>query len=490
MAVDQGTTSTRAVIFNESGEAVTCAQREFAQIYPHAGWVEHDPREIVATALGVISEAAAAVDPACIAAIGITNQRETVVVWEKDGTPVYNAIVWQCRRTADACRALIESGKSERIYQKTGLVPDAYFSATKLAWILENVPGAREKAESGNLYAGTIDTYLLYCLTGGKSFATDYTNAARTMLFNIHEKRWDSELLNLFHIPACMLPKVYPSAHLFGLTQKRVLGREIPICGIAGDQQAALYGQGCLQEGDVKCTFGTGVFLLCNTGGAAVRSQHGLLTTLAAGEEPYYALEGSVFTGGAAVQWLRDELKLIGTAAESEAVARSVKSREGVYIVPAFVGLGAPYWDSGARGLICGLTRGTGRAHIVRATLESIAYQTADVLTAMQHDTGRGFARLKVDGGASANDFLMQFLADITGSAIVRPKCVETTALGAAYLADKASGHAVFREKGNSEDTVFTPTMDEREREEALRGWHAAVKRARTTQNEENEWRS
>ncbi|MDE7394712.1 MAG: glycerol kinase GlpK [Clostridiales bacterium] len=482
LALDQGTTSTRAVIFNESGEAVACAQREFAQIYPHAGWVEHDPREILSTALGVMAEAAAHVDPSSIAAMGITNQRETVVVWEKDGTPVYNAVVWQCRRTADACRALIEGGYSETIYKKTGLIPDAYFSATKIKWILDNVAGAREKAKSGKLYAGTIDTYLLYCLSGGKIFATDYTNAARTMLFNIHEKKWDDELLSLFDIPVGLLPQVYPSAHFFGVTQKRVLGRELPVCGVAGDQQAALYGQGCVGEGQVKCTFGTGVFLLCNTGERAVRSSHGLLTTLAAARNGApFALEGSVFVGGAAVQWLRDEMKLIHSAAESEEVALSVKSSGGVYVVPSFVGLGAPYWDSGARGLICGITRGTGRAHIVRATLESIAYQTADVLFAMQNDTGRALTRLRVDGGASANNFLMQFLADITGAEIVRSRCVETTALGAARLAAVASGENVFTAGDDDRiDCVFAPNMKQSEREEALCGWSSAVSRARS----------
>lgn len=487
LSLDQGTTSTRAIIFNNKGEIVGSAQQEFRQIYPHAGWVEHDPTDIVGSAVGVIAEALIRADIVIgdIAAIGITNQRETTIVWDKKtGAPVCNAIVWQCRRTAALAERLKSEGLSSFIYDRTGLVPDAYFSATKIKWILDNVEGARERAERGDLLFGTVDTYLMWRLSRGKIFATDYTNASRTMLFNIHTLQWDNELLKLFGIPMSMLPEVKPSCGLFGYTDKNVLGGEIPVCGVAGDQQSALFGQLCVNEGDVKNTYGTGCFLLLNTGDKAVKSYNGLVTTLGAGagERPPYVLEGSVFAGGAVVQWLRDGLGLINSAAESEELAQRVSGSDGVYVVPAFTGLGAPYWDSGARGLICGVTRGTGREHIVRAALESIAYQSADLVAAMQRDAGININCLRVDGGASANDFLMQFQADILGVKLQRPAVVETTALGAAELAGLACGYwSGIKELESQRKTEreFVPSMTEKDRLAALSGWQTAVGRAR-----------
>lgn len=487
LALDQGTTSTRAIIFDRKGKIVGKAQQEFKQIYPAAGWVEHDPTDIVGSAVGVIAEALVRANAVLgdIAAIGITNQRETTVVWDKaTGAPVCNAIVWQCRRTADAAERLRAEGLSSFIFDKTGLVPDAYFSATKLKWILDNVAGARERAERCELLFGTVDTYLMWRLSRGKIFATDYTNASRTMLFNIHTLKWDDDLLKLFGIPECMLPEVKPSCALYGYTDKSVLGGEVAICGIAGDQQAALFGQLCVNEGDVKNTYGTGCFLLMNTGDKAVKSTNGLVTTLGASFEgkPPYILEGSVFVAGAVVQWLRDELGLISTAAESETLANSVKDTNGVCIVPAFTGLGAPHWDSLARGVISGITRGTGRAHIVRAALEAIAFQTCDLVTAMERDAGIKVTSLRVDGGASANNFLMQFQSDVSGAKIVRPEVVETTALGAAYLAGLNCGYWSGLEEiaaNAAVERVFVPGMDEERRLTAIKNWRTAVDRAR-----------
>lgn len=440
LALDQGTTSTRAIIFDKSGAAVACAQQEFKQLYPRPAWVEHAPNDIMGSVVGVISEALvrAGLTAAEISAMGITNQRETTFVWDKKtGKPVCNAIVWQCRRTADYCEKLKADGFAEKIYNKTGLVPDAYFSATKIKWILDNIEGARARAERGELLFGTVDTFILWQLSKGRIFATDYTNASRTMLFNIHSLEWDVELLRLFDIPRRMLPEVKPSGYRYGETDKSFFGSPIPVCGVAGDQQAALFGQACFKAGDVKNTYGTGCFLLMNTGRRAVKSRNGLVTTLAAGltDKPDYVLEGSVFVGGAVVQWLRDEMKAIATAEDSERLARSVEDSGGVYVVPAFTGLGAPYWDAEARGTITGITRGTTTAHIVRAALEAIAYEVCDLVTAMEKDSGMKLTRLAVDGGACANDFLMQFQSDILSCEAVRPKVAETTALGAAYLA-------------------------------------------------------
>ena len=487
LSLDQGTTSTRAIIFDNKGQIVARAQQEFKQIYPQGGWVEHDPTDIVGSAVGVIAEALIRADAVVgdLLAIGITNQRETTVVWDRaTGAPVCNAIVWQCRRTADYAEKLKGEGLSSFIYERTGLIPDAYFSATKIKWILDNVAGARARAERGELCFGTVDTYLMWRLSRGKIFATDYTNASRTMLFNIHTLQWDGELLRLFDIPECMLPKVLPSCALYGYTDKGVIGGEVPICGVAGDQQSALFGQLCVDEGDVKNTYGTGCFLLMNTGGKAVKSVNGLVTTLGAcaGGRPPYVLEGSVFVGGAVVQWLRDEMGLIGSAEESEALALKVKDSGGVYLVPAFTGLGAPHWDSRARGTVCGITRGTNRAHIVRAGLEAIAFQSADLVSAMQRDAGVKVNSIRVDGGASANNFLMQFQADILGTAIERPQIVETTALGAAYLAGLNAGYWRTVEEIKRQRTcerTFLPQIDGEERERILRGWHTAVERAR-----------
>ena len=489
LSLDQGTTSSRAILFDKYGSVVSSAQREFAQIYPAAGWVEHSPQDIYGTSVSVAAEALArgGVSAEDIAALGITNQRETALVWDKfTGEPVCNAIVWQCRRTASDCEKLKKDGLTDFIYEKTGLIPDAYFSATKIKWILENVPGAKARAARGELLIGTVDTFLMWRLSKGKIFATDYTNAARTMLFNIRTLSWDEELLRLFDIPACMLPKVMPSGSAFGFTDKSVFGFSVPVCSAVGDQQAALFGQLCVDEGDVKNTYGTGCFLLMNTGSRAVKSKNGLITTLGASlSKPQYVLEGSVFAGGAAVQWLRDGLGIIKTAEESETLARKVNSNGGVYFVPAFTGLGAPYWDSEARGTITGITRGTTRNHIVRAVLEGIAFQVSDLVSAMQRDAGTEICRLAVDGGASKNGFLLQFQADILGCPVRRPKIFETTALGAAYIAGLYTGFwKDVEELKNlaSSDTVFNPEMGEAERAKLLSGWREAVRRALSPQ--------
>ena len=444
LSIDQGTTSSRAVIFDKDAKIVAMAQQEFKQVYPRPGWVEHSPQDIMGSVMAVVAEAIVRAELTAddIAAIGITNQRETTLVWDrKTGKPVCNAIVWQCRRTAALCEEL-KASHAETIYEKTGLIPDAYFSATKIKWILDNVPNARARAEKGELLFGTVDTYLMWQLSKGRIFATDYTNAARTMLFNIHTLEWDKDLLKLFDIPASMLPEVKPSGHYFGDTDKSVFGAPVKICGAVGDQQAALFGQLCTEAGDVKNTYGTGCFLLMNTGYKPVKSKNGLITTLGAcvDGKPPYVLEGSVFVGGAVVQWLRDGLQLISSADESEKCALSVEDSGGVYVVPAFTGLGAPYWDSSARGILTGITRGTSRGHIVRAALESIAYQVSDIVQSMQKDAGIKINRLAVDGGASRNNFLLQFQADISNSEVFRPEVVETTALGAAYLAGLCAG--------------------------------------------------
>ncbi len=486
LAIDQGTTSTRAIVFNRSGRIVAQAQQEFRQIYPQPGWVEHSPQDIMASVMSVIAEALVRADASAkdIAALGITNQRETTIIWDKaTGEPIYNAIVWQCRRTADYCDSIM-ADCADMIYAKTGLILDAYFSATKIKWILDNVQGARERAERGELLFGTVDTYILWQLTKGRSYATDYTNASRTMLYNIHELKWDEDLLKLFDIPASMLPEVKPSGSLFGKIHGGALAG-VPICSIAGDQQAALFGQLCTEAGDVKNTYGTGCFLLMNTGDKAVKSQNGLVTTLGAGltDRPCYVLEGSVFAGGAAVQWLRDGLKVISNAAESEQIAISVKNNGGVYVVPAFTGLGAPYWDAHARGTITGLTRGSTSGHIVRATLEAIAYQVSDLVHAMERDSGMRISRLAVDGGASANNFLMQFQSDILNCEAVRPCVFETTALGVAYLAGLYCKYwgGIDELRSNASDCrVYIPRMGEQEREDLLKGWQDAVRRART----------
>lgn len=485
LALDQGTTSSRAILFDEEQNIVGMAQKEFTQLYPHAGYVEHDPLEIYASQYGVMVEALTRSDvrPADIAAIGITNQRETTIVWDKaTGRPVYNAIVWQCRRTADICRRLEQDGCGEMITQKTGLRLDAYFSATKIRWILDNVPDAQRRAEAGELLFGTVDTWLIWKLTGGKVHITDATNASRTMLFNIHTGKWDEELCRLLRIPMAMLPQVRDSSEVYGTVN--LSGVEVPIAGAAGDQQAALFGQTCFTRGSVKNTYGTGCFMLMNTGSDAVQSRHGLLTTVAVrrGGKLQYALEGSVFVGGAVIQWLRDELHLITESTDSEYFARKVPDNGGVYVVPAFTGLGAPHWDMYARGAILGLTRGAGRDHIIRAALESIAYQTTDVLRAMQADSGILIDELKVDGGASANNLLMQFQADITGVTVRRPPVSESTALGAAYLAGLAVGvwpdtDAILRKR--TVDKLYTPQMPRAEADALLRGWQKAVQRAK-----------
>lgn len=484
LALDQGTTSSRAIVFDKQGRVCGKAQQEFKQIYPKPGWVEHDPHDIYGSQVGVISEALirAGVSVDSIAAIGITNQRETTFVWERaTGRPVYNAIVWQCRRTADYCEELKRDGLADMIYQKTGLVLDAYFSATKLKWILDNVPDARERAEKGELLFGTVDTYLMWQLSKGKIFATDYTNASRTMLFNIHTLKWDDDLLQLFDIPRGMLPEVYPSGHNFGLTDDAFIGREIPICSVVGDQQAALFGHLAVNSGDVKNTYGTGCFLLMNTGDKAVLSTNGLVTTLAAGitDKPQYVLEGSVFIGGAINQWLRDEMRMIKSAKETENYAVRVPSTDGVYVVPGFAGLGAPYWDADARGTIVGITRGTQKEHFIRACLESIDYQVYDLVAAMQRDADVKITDLNVDGGASANNFLMQFQADILDANVVRPMVTETTALGASYLAGLTIGYwkDIDDIRSNMEvDKVFVPHMDEHTRRDLIEGWQKAVR--------------
>ena len=478
------TTSSRCILFDKAGNICSVAQKEFHQIFPKPGWVEHDAEEIWFTTLEVSRTAMRklGVTAADIAAIGITNQRETTVVWDKNtGHPIANAIVWQCRRTADIIDDLVAKGLSDKIREKTGLVPDAYFSGSKIKWLLDNVPGARERAERGELLFGTIDTWLIWRLTEGAVHVTDQTNASRTMLYNIHTLEWDNELLDMLDIPRSMLPEVKPSSCVYGKTAFELYGGEIPVAGAAGDQQAALFGQCCLQPGDMKNTYGTGCFLLMNTGRTPVMSKNGLVTTIAVGLEDHvlYALEGSVFVAGAAIQWLRDELNVLEKASESQVFANSVPDSAGGYVVPAFTGLGAPYWNQRARGAIVGLTRGFNRAHLVRATLESLAYQSYDICKAMENDSGIPIKSLKVDGGACANDFLMQFQSDILDCEVTRPSCIETTALGAAYLAGLAVGYwsDVEEIKANwSIDRVFASKMDEKKREELIHGWHKAVK--------------
>lgn len=486
MAFDAGTTSNRCILFNERGEIVSSAQKEFTQIFPKPGWVEHNANEIWATQLGVAVEAMGKIGAAAgdIAAIGITNQRETTIVWDRHtGEPVYNAIVWQCRRTSAYCDQLRAQGLAETIRRKTGLVVDAYFSATKIRWILENVPGARQRAERGDLLFGTVETWLIWKLTGGRVHVTDYSNASRTMLFNINTLTWDQELLALMDIPAAMLPVPVPSSRVYGDTDPSFFGGPIPIAGAAGDQQAALFGQTCFEPGQAKNTYGTGCFLLMNTGEKPVFSQNGLVATVAWGLDGRvnYALEGSIFVAGAAIQWLRDEMRLIESAADSEYHASKVPDSGGCYVIPAFTGLGAPHWDQYARGTIVGLTRGVNKNHIIRATLESIAYQVSDVLTAMRQDSGIALAGLKVDGGASANNVLMQIQADILQTMVHRPKCVETTALGAAYLAGLAVGYWAGKEdvvRNWATDRTFIPSISEQERDRRLAGWDRAVRRS------------
>lgn len=486
MALDLGTTSCRCIIFDKNGRICSAAQKEFTQYFPQPGWVEHDAEEIWATQTGLMYEAMSKIDITIneIAGIGITNQRETTVLWDKEtGRPVHKAIVWQCRRTAGYCDELKNLGMAEFFRSKTGLVLDAYFSATKLRWLLDNAAGARERAEKGKLLFGTVDSWIIWKLTGGKVHVTDYSNASRTMLFNIHTLKWDEEILRVLKIPQQILPEVKPSSHVYGYTDSKLFGREVPIAGAGGDQQCALFGQTCFERGEVKNTYGTGGFMLMNTGTAPVNSHNGLVTTIAWGvdDKVEYALEGSIFVAGAAVQWLRDELGLIRDAAESEVLAKSVSDANGCYVVPAFVGLGAPYWDQYARGAIVGLTRGVNRNHIVRATLESIAYQVNDVLTAMQEDSGMPITSLRVDGGACDNDFLMQFQADILNTSVVRPYCIETTAMGAAYLAGLAVGYWRSKEEILANHVIaaeFKPQMGQAKRESLLQGWHNAVKAA------------
>ncbi len=484
MALDQGTTSSRCILFDHAGNICASVQKEFRQIFPQPGWVEHDAVEIWDTTLEV---SRAAMDKlgmtaADVAAIGITNQRETSVIWDKaTGEPVANAIVWQCRRTAPIIDKLVAEGYGDMIREKTGLVPDAYFSGSKIKWLLDNVPGARERAERGELLFGTIDTWLIWKLTGGRVHVTDYTNASRTMLFNIHELCWDKALLELLDIPESLLPEVKPSSHVYGTTEFELYGGEIPIAGAGGDQQCALFGQCCFEPGTMKNTYGTGCFMLMNTGREPVKSANGLVTSIAVGFEDHveYALEGSIFVAGAAVQWLRDELGVISGAAESQQYAEAVPDTAGGYVVPAFTGMGAPYWNQDARGAIVGITRGFSRAHLVRATLESLAYQTYDIARAMEQDSCIPIRELKVDGGACANNFLMQFQSDILGSRVVRPQCIETTALGAAYLAGLAVGYWDSLEdvrRNWAEDKVFEPIMPADRSEALLKGWHRAVK--------------
>lgn len=485
LALDQGTTSSRAIVFDHEQNIISTAQKEFTQIYPQPGWVEHDPKEIWATQYGVMQEALAKVDLTMqdIAGIGITNQRETTIVWEKDtGKPVCNAIVWQCRRTADLCEQLKEEGWADYIQQNTGLVIDAYFSGTKLNWILNHVPGARERAEKGELLFGTVDSWLVWNLTKGKVHVTDYTNASRTMLYNIREKKWDEKLLERLDIPVCMLPEVKSSSEIYGYVEDN--GAKVPIAGIAGDQQAALFGQACFEPGSAKNTYGTGCFLLMNIGQEMMVSKNGLITTMAAsvGNQVEYALEGSIFVAGAVVQWMRDELHLVNSAEETESCAMAVPDNGGVYLVPAFTGLGAPYWDMYARGSLVGLTRGTGRNHIIRAGLESVAYQTADVLKAMEEDAKTTLKALKVDGGMSRNNFAMQYQADMIHCPVERPTVTETTALGAAYLAGLAVGYWESREELKQfwkVEREFSPTMDETTRKKRYREWKRAVACAR-----------
>ena len=484
MALDQGTTSSRVIIFNKKGEIVSKAQNEFTQYYPQNGWVEHDPNEILFSEMQAILAVLRQekVDPKDIAGIGINNKRETTIVWDKEkGKTVYNAIVWQCRRTAENIDNLKKQGYTETIRTKTGLVPDAYFSGSKIAWILDHVEGARKRAESGELLFGTVDTWLIWNLTKGAVHVTDYTNASRTMLYNIHTLEWDDELLSILRIPRKMLPKVKPSGSIFGMSEGSIFGKPIPIAGAAGDQQAALFGQCCFEPGQVKNTYGTGCFLLMNTGQNAIASKSGLLTTIAAGDgvRPEYALEGSVFVAGAAVQWMRDEMRMMKISQHSEKYAMRVPDTCGVYVVPAFVGMGTPYWNPYARGTVVGITRGCQKEHFVRAVLESVAYQSMDVLKAMEEDAGIALGDLKVDGGASANDFLMQFQADIVDTQVQRPESIETTALGAAYLAGLAVGY--WKDKAEIKANwqigrVFEPVMDSKRRAELLKGWKRAVK--------------
>ena len=492
-ALDQGTTTSRAILFNSRGEIVSKAQYPFRQIFPQPGWVEHDPMEIWSTTVRALSEAvdAAHIDPKAIAGVGITNQRETAILWDRrTGQPVYNAIVWQCRRTAEICDRLKADGLGETVTEKTGLLIDAYFSGTKLKWIMDNIPGVRQRAERGELCAGTVDSWLIWNLTGGKAHVTDYSNASRTMLFNIHTLEWDTELLDLLEIPRSILPEVRPSSGIFGSTLPLLFGESIPIAGAAGDQQSALFGQACFSPGTAKNTFGTGGFLLMNTGDKPVSSQNGLVTTIAwgLGGKITYALEGSIFVAGAAIQWLRDELGLISSAGETEGLCREVPDTCGVYLVPAFVGLGAPYWDPYARGCLTGLTRGANRCHIVRAAVESMAYQTYDVLHAMEQDAGIPLAELRVDGGAAANSFLLQFQSDITGVPVLRPSTLETTALGAAYLAGLAVGYwADLSEirRNWQVSAAFSPAAESEKIKETLAGWHHAVRQARLSDEAE-----
>jgi glycerol kinase len=484
MALDAGTTSNRCILFNEKGEMCSVAQKEFTQYFPKPGWVEHNANEIWSTQLGVAVEAMQNIGATAddIAAIGITNQRETAIVWDKEtGEPVYHAIVWQCRRTSAYCDTLKEQGFTEMIQKKTGLVIDAYFSATKVKWILDHVEGARRKAEEGRLLFGTVETWLIWKMTKGAVHVTDYSNASRTMMFNINELQWDADILKLLDIPACMLPKPVPSSSIYGEADPSFFGGLIPIGGAAGDQQAALFGQTCFTAGEAKNTYGTGCFLLMNTGERPVFSKNGLVTTIAWGLDGRvnYALEGSIFVAGAAVQWLRDEMRLVDTSPDTEYMASKVKNTNGCYVVPAFTGLGAPYWDQYARGTIVGITRGVNKYHMIRATLESIAYQVNDVITAMQADSGITLSTLKVDGGASANNFLMQFQSNIIDAPVHRPMCVETTAMGAAYLAGLAVGYWRSKEeviKNWQIDRVFKPEMEEKDRLACLNGWQRAVK--------------
>lgn len=488
MALDQGTTSSRAILFNKKGEIVSIAQQEFEQIFPQPGWVEHDANEIWTSILAVIAESLRKADaePSQVVAIGITNQRETAVVWDKKtGKPIYNAIVWQSRQTEDICKELLEKGYENTFRNKTGLLIDPYFSGTKVKWILDHVEGAREKAEKGELLFGTIDTWLVYKLSGGKAHVTDYSNASRTLMYNIYELKWDEELLEILGVPKSMLPEVRPSSEVYAKTvDYHFFGHEVPIAGIAGDQQAALFGQAAFEPGMAKNTYGTGAFLLMNTGEKAVQSQHGLLTTLAWGLDGKvtYALEGSIFVAGSGVQWLRDGLRMFRSAPESESYAKKVASTDGVYFVPAFVGLGAPYWDSEARGAVFGLTRGTTKEHFIRAVLESVAYQTKDVLDAMINDSGIELKSLRVDGGMVKNDFLMQFQSDILGVEVARPVVTETTALGAAYLAGLAIGFWESTAEIAAQwqvDKTFTCQMPEAERNKLYEGWQKAVNATR-----------
>lgn len=483
MALDSGTTSNRAILFDKSGQICSVAQKEFRQIFPHPGWVEHDADEIFTTQLEVARQAMAAIGAtaADIGAIGITNQRETTICWDRHtGEPVYNAIVWQCRRTADYCDSLVAEGLVDAIRSKTGLVIDPYFSGTKIRWILENVPGVRQRAEAGDILFGTVETWLIWKLTGGKVHVTDYSNASRTMLFNINTLQWDKDILQQFGIPECMLPTPVPSSQCYGHTEAQFFGAPIAIAGAAGDQQAALFGQACFAPGNSKCTYGTGAFLLMNTGETPIFSKNGLVTTIAWGLDGKvnYALEGSIFVAGAAIQWLRDELRVIESAADSEYMAQKVKDTGGCYVVPAFTGLGAPYWDAYARGAVLGLTRGVNKYHIIRATLDSITYEIGDVLSAMEADSGITLSALKVDGGASSNNYLMQTQADISAAPVDRPRCVETTAAGAAYLAGLAAGfwkdQAEIRAIRET-DRIFIPQLAEAIRQSRLEGWKKAV---------------